>query len=397
MFLEIIFFFLGVLSGIITGLTPGIHVNLISIFLVSLPLSVKYPQASLVFIVALTITHTFLDFIPSIFLGAPDEDSSLSILPGHELLNKGQGYQAVLYTVYGGIIGVILFLFLTPFMIFLMPKVFEYLKPVMFIILVTTSVYLIFKEKKSRVLATIIFMLAGFLGLATLNLNIKNSLLPLLTGLFGASSLITSITKKQNIPKQDYSSKTNLTRSDIKNISLSSVLAAPLCSFLPALGSSQAAVIGLDLINSKDKKQFLMLLGSINIIVNSLAFVALFSIQKARTGAAVALQKILPELTLNNLFLILTTVVFSSFLAIILATKITKTFSKNINKISYTKLSIGILMFITLVSIIFSGALGFLVFLISTFTGLACILLKVRRTTLMGALMLPSILLYLPW
>ena len=33
---------------------------------------------------------TFIDFIPSIFLGCPDTDTELSILPGHELLKKGE-------------------------------------------------------------------------------------------------------------------------------------------------------------------------------------------------------------------------------------------------------------------------------------------------------------------
>ena len=72
---------LGCLIGTFTGLTPGIHVNLIGVILLSLPLTKISPIYSLIFLVSMSITHTFLDFIPSIFLGAPDEDTSLSILP----------------------------------------------------------------------------------------------------------------------------------------------------------------------------------------------------------------------------------------------------------------------------------------------------------------------------
>ena len=86
MLFEILAFFIGILAGIFTGLFPGIHVNLVSVFLISIsPSLLKYtsPISLAIFIVSMSITHSFLDFIPSIFLGAPDEDSFLSILPGH--------------------------------------------------------------------------------------------------------------------------------------------------------------------------------------------------------------------------------------------------------------------------------------------------------------------------
>ena len=118
----------GVIAGTITGLTPGIHINLVSAFLISsysiFLISIS-PISLAIFIVSMTITHTFLDFIPSIFLGAPDEDTSLSILPGHELLNKGKGYEAVILTLYGSCLGIIIILLLTPVFIFLLPYVYS--------------------------------------------------------------------------------------------------------------------------------------------------------------------------------------------------------------------------------------------------------------------------------
>ncbi|MCH7770430.1 MAG: tripartite tricarboxylate transporter permease [Bacteroidetes bacterium] len=86
----------GILTGTTTGLIPGIHINLIGVFIVSLSASLFLsinPIYLAVFIVSMAITHTFVDFIPSIFLGCPDTDTELSVLPGHELLKKGQGYE----------------------------------------------------------------------------------------------------------------------------------------------------------------------------------------------------------------------------------------------------------------------------------------------------------------
>src|SRR3989304_1437469 len=94
----------GVIAGTFTGLFPGIHINLIAALLLSsLSALSKYfsPLQLIIFIVAMSITHTFIDFIPSIFLGAPEEDTFLSILPGHQLLREGKGYEAVILTLYG--------------------------------------------------------------------------------------------------------------------------------------------------------------------------------------------------------------------------------------------------------------------------------------------------------
>ncbi|MBU4072347.1 MAG: tripartite tricarboxylate transporter permease, partial [Candidatus Thermoplasmatota archaeon] len=47
------------------------------------------------------ITHTFLDFIPSVFLGAPDDSTALSVLPGHRMVLAGRGYEAVKCSIIG--------------------------------------------------------------------------------------------------------------------------------------------------------------------------------------------------------------------------------------------------------------------------------------------------------
>ena len=93
---------IGILCGVFTGLMPGIHINLVASFLIlSLNKFDFLPALSLTaFIVSMSITHTFLDFIPAIFLGAPEEDTFLSILPGHELVQEGKGYVAVILTLY---------------------------------------------------------------------------------------------------------------------------------------------------------------------------------------------------------------------------------------------------------------------------------------------------------
>ncbi|MFH1711476.1 MAG: tripartite tricarboxylate transporter permease [Nanoarchaeota archaeon] len=397
----ILAFILGIIAGTFTGLLPGIHINLVSALVISYLVSLLsiFPAISIaIFIVSLSITHTFIDFIPSIFLGAPDE-SALSVLPGHKLLLEGKAYEAVIYTTVGCLISLPLLLILTPFFIFLLPKIFFYLKFVMFIILLSVSIYMI-TTNKNKFLALIVFLLSGFLGISTLFININQPLLPLLSGLFGASSLLSSIRKKEKLPPQSLS-KPKIDSSDIKSTFFTSLISSPLCSFLPALGSSQAAIIGTNIQSQENnqknnQKRFLMLLGSVNLLVISLSFVTVYVIEKARTGSAVAIQEILNNFNFSDLAIIIITILLTSLFAFFLTLKIAKIFSKNISRINYTLLSIIILSFLSIIILYFSCIAGFLLYVVSTFTGLFAIESETRRTNLMGCLMLPSILLYLP-
>ena len=101
--------FLGILIGIFTGITPGIHTNLVAVIILSsLFLRNQQPEILIIFIVSLSITHTFLDSIPSIYLGAPDSDHVMSILPGHKYFLEGKAYEAFILTLIGSLSAVII-------------------------------------------------------------------------------------------------------------------------------------------------------------------------------------------------------------------------------------------------------------------------------------------------
>jgi len=393
----------GILAGTITGLIPGIHVNLISVILIGFSaflLSYFSPLILVVFLVSMALTHTFIDYIPSIFLGAPDEDSFLSVLPGHELLLEGRAFEAVILTLYGSLFAVLIILLLSPLFIFILPLIYNYISIMIPWILILASIFLIYFEKTDRTFAIIIFILAGFLGISSLNLGIREPLLPLLTGLFGASSLITSIMKKEKIPKQKIVKfrKIKIKKKLFRPL-LASILTAPLASFLPGIGAGQSAVIGSEIVGGKegemDRKEFLIFLGSINTIIAGLAFIGLYSVGKARTGVVVAVKELIPSLTFSNLLIIFLSILLVSFVSFFITIFLAGFFAKNITRIKYNKISLLILLVLSLIVFVFSGFLGLLVFLISASLGLLCILLGVKRTHLMGSLMIPTILIYL--
>lgn len=395
MLIEILLFLtLGIFFGILTGLIPGIHINLVGVALIALAasfLSFINPLYFVVFITAMAITHTFVDFIPSIFLGCPDTDTELSILPGHDLLKKGEGYEAVCLTAFGSLAAIFILILIAWPSVFLLNKFYTFIKILIPGLLILVSFFLISTEKKMTQAFTA-FMLTGILGiiLMVFDMGVKEPLLPLLTGLFGGSMLIISIRDKISIPKQE------ITRSKPQLFKplLGAIIASPLCSFLPGLGSGQAAIIG-NSVSKTDKKGFLVLLGATNTLVMGFSFIALYAIARTRTGATVAISELIGTLTPNILVLILIVTLVSGIASFFITLKLARFFSKKIEKVNYTLLSELTLLALVIIVFLVSGFLGVFVLAVSTATGIYCISLGVRRTNMMGCLLLPVIILYL--
>ncbi len=398
MLFEIIALFAGILAGTFTGLFPGIHVNLVSVFLLSQSyLLLQYvPGISLVvFITSMAVTHSYLDFIPSIFLGAPDEDSFLSALPGHEMLLKGQGHKAVVFTLYGSLTALLVILIFIPIFIFALPNFYSLIAAIIPFILIFISLYLIFSEE-NFLNSLVIFLLAGFLGLITFNIPVKEPLLSLLTGLFGSSALIVSLKNKSSIPKQKILPirEIKLPKKEFFKGMLAASISAPLCSFLPGIGSGHAATIGSEIIK-QSRESFLFLTGAINTIVMALGFIALYSIDKTRSGAAVAIKEILKSVSFSDLTTIIFTIFISGLISFVIGIKASKLMANNINRINYKTLSIITLTILLIVNLVFSNFIGILVLITSTSLGIFAILSNSRRINLMGSLLIPTIIFYL--
>ncbi|MBS3071364.1 tripartite tricarboxylate transporter permease [Candidatus Pacearchaeota archaeon] len=392
----IIALIIGVMAGTFTGLFPGIHINLVATLLISSSLiSLVSPLTAVIFIVAMSITHTFLDFIPSIYLGAPQEDSFLSILPGHQLLKEGRGHEAVVLTLYGSIFALPVILIFTPIFVFILPMIYGLVALIMPFILIFISLFLIFREE-NIFSSFLVFALSGLLGLLTFNLPIKEPLMPLLTGLFGVSALFISIKNKSGMEKQKELSlkEIKLTKNEFGKACSAAIISSPFCSFLPGIGSGHAAVIGSELIE-QNNKSFLFLVGSLNTIVMGLSFVTAYVIQKTRTGSATIIQEILTKITFQNLMVILLIIILSSLFAFFIGLYISKKASTVLNKISYRLLSIVTLVVLISLTLIFSNFLGLTVLITGASIGAFCILSNSRRINLMGCLLIPTIIYYL--
>ncbi len=384
----------GVLFGIITGLTPGVHVNLISVLLLaSAPVLAQHFSflALAVFIIAMALTHTFLDSIPSIFLGAPESDTALGVLPGHRYLLKGHGYAAVKLTLIGSLGAIILSTLIFPLLVPFVKHGYPLIEDYMGWFLVGVACFMIIRDK-NKAWALIVFLLSGALGVIVLGMpNLKNPLFPLLTGLFGISTLIISLMRKESIPKQVLIKKTPLDKKKTIKALVSGQASGFLTAVFPGLGAATAAVISLQFTRKLGDHGFLILIGAINTVNFTLSLLTLLVLGKARNGAVITVQKLVENITLPHILLFLSTALIAGGAAFILGLYISRGFSSLIMKINYKALVTGIICFLVILTIILSRPIGLLILLTSTAIGLIPPEKKLPRVHAMGCLLVPVI------
>ncbi|GIU69707.1 MAG: membrane protein [Candidatus Woesearchaeota archaeon] len=388
----------GIITGIFTGLTPGIHINMVAMMvLLSSPFLLEHfsPLTLGIFIISLGITHTFLDSLPSIFFGAPDENNILGVLPGHRYLLRGNGLMAVKLFSIGSFLGLIFGIILFPIFYIITINTYGFFEKYFAYILIFVIIFMIFKDNK-KAWSIVVIILSGTFGMIVFNLNIKDPLFPMLSGLFGISTLIISYFDNNNIPKQNIQEKTNIDRKK----TFLSVLAGNIGSFIvstfPGLSSSIAAVISMQFIKDLGDKGFMILMGCIGTCSFMISLVALLAVDKARNGAIIAIYNIFNssseslELWIIIVFLIVSLI--AGAISFIISIKIGVLFSKLITKIDYKMLIITIILFITIMVLIINSWIGLLVLITSTAIGIIPGITKIQRTHSMSCLMIPVIM-----
>ncbi len=387
----------GILLGIITGLTPGIHVNLVSLLILNLsPLLLNYttPLALAVSIIAMAVTHTFLDAIPSIFLGAPDSATVLNVLPGHRMLLQGRGFEAVKLTVIGSLCALILAVLLMPFLIQTIAKLYPLIKHNIGYILIIVVSFMILKDK-NRLWNLIVFLMSGTLGMAVLGISsLENPLFPMLSGLFGISMLVVSLRDRVKIPEQSLESE-DVPRMTMAKAVTASTVAGAFTSMLPGLGPAQGAVLALQFVRKLGDYGFLILVGGINTVNFVLSLVTLFVLDRSRNGAVIAVSKIMEGLVVDDILVFTGAALVAGGVATFLALKISKVFARFIVKVNYRTLVVSIILLVSAMAFYFSSWLGLLVLFVSTMIGIIPNEMGIARNHAMGCLLLPVILYFI--
>lgn len=452
----------GYLLGIVSGLLPGVHTNNFALALVAFSpfLAEKgvAPFYIALIILSNAVSHTFHDIIPSVFLGAPDGDTALAVLPGHRLLLEGAGAEAIRLSALGSAGSVFTsMLFLLPFSLFF-GAFYPYIQDSMVWILLTIVFITIASEKngevegkkglgllakyKYKAMALLLFLITGILGLFAfsredllipiINFGEASMLLPLLSGLFGASQLIISLFTGSEIPEKSIS-KFELSRKRILRGVFTGSAAGSLVAWLPGVSSSIAALlVGLFVRSDFDRrpikkedsepvpgerksslfsdsradhqtlessKEFIVSISGVNTSNAIFGLVALLIIGKTRSGAMVAINDILgiESLGFQIIMLFFAAILLSALFSYFSTVWIGNNAHHMLRKIDYTKLCTGVLIGLAVMVYLFTGLFGLFIFIISTPIGMLPSFMNIRKSHAMGVILLPVISYFLQY
>jgi putative membrane protein len=231
--------------------------------------------------------------------------------------------------------------------------------------------------------------MAGLYGMLVLNSPSSSSaIFPALSGMFGLSTLIMSVSGKPHVPKQKKSVDVKV---GIKG-PIVGWLSGMLVGLLPGVGSSEAGVISTQVTKAK-VKDYITALGGINISNILFTLITLYALMKARSGLAVFVSQIV-EMDMNILLLIVPVVLISASVAAYLALKTGWFFLSRLSGVDYGKIMKVMIVAISVLVVMFTGLYGVLVCIVGTLLGIFCIQMNVRRSFMMGFFMLTVILFF---
>jgi putative membrane protein len=383
----------GVGLGTVSGLTPGIHANTFALLLAAVAPSIPGPTRFVgAAMLAAGVVHTYLDVVPALALGVPDPSMAPSALPGHRLMLRGRGREALRLSALGSALAVCLAIPLALPVTWVMTRVYPTIVDNLTLVLGGVAVLLITTERHPRARAGAALAVggSGLLGLLTLDLEpggmlaVGGMLMPLFTGLFGAPILFEAL-RGEGFPEQADAAVT-MPRRRIGAVAALGTLSGAVVGYLPGISSAIAATGALVAIPHSGPRAFVIATSGVNTSNAIFALFALVALGTPRTGVMVALDSAGVPYSLP---LLLSAVAIGAATGFVLVVDLGDRYLALVGRVDHTRLVVGVLAALLGLVALFAGPLGLAVFTGATVVGLIPARLGARRATLMGVLLVP--------
>ena len=405
--------FIGISIGTITGMIPGIHVNTAGAILFASSaflLSFISPEFLCIIMVAMSIAHALIEFVPSMLLGVPQEGTATSILPGHRMVLQGRSKEVIRIVSIGGFGAIIVTILMLPIFAIALPVLHDISKPYTWIILLFASIYLTYKltsNNRDFIWSLLLFVLSGILGWIIFQTPISSgvSLMCTFSGLFGISTILFSLNDSSTIPHQNKFYELDLDFNKFKSIFAGGITGAIL-GFLPGFGPAQGTVIaqaasGANDNDDNDTVNFLLATSGLNVSDCLFSLIAIYIIGNPRSGIAVYMSYLISEMSLNHLAIFIFASLIAVSVSLALSLKLGDSFSRLMSGVDYKKLSIGVILLQILILYIFifyyRAPFGYMTLALITSTALGMLphYIGVGKSHLMGVLIIPAIVIYM--
>ncbi len=416
-----VFLLLGIAAGVAAGLLPGLHVNNIGTIMLGAYASLGMdPLSFTVFLTSMCTAQAFTGFIPSIFLGVPEEGTVLSLLPAHRLVLEGRGMEAVRITGLACLQGTLLSLAMLPMAFLLVPALFSLVKPAVAPIIIFAVSCLILRERgENKLWASASFLISGYLGWTCLNLEAVSTsdvFLPLFSGLFGLGTLLTGMAAKSKSYPQDPNARICTGGKMMWRSSMLGSFGGLLVGLLPAMSPSQIGIFFQELggawrrVSSKfgrrrrsgampsegaQMRSFLAMIASLGAADAMFSIFALYLIGNPRSGISVVMQDLFGSIDAGLLAAICCVMAVSAALSYRIHLWLGARFSSLAGRLDMRMLSAAGFVFVVALVFASTGLFGLLIAAVSTCAGLIPALTGVSRTHCMGCLLLPTLMISL--
>jgi putative membrane protein len=383
----------GIALGTCSGLVPGLHANNVALLLAAIAPTLPGPPRLVgAAILASGVTHTFLDVVPALALGVPDPAMAASALPGHRLVLEGRGREALRLSALGSASAIVLAVPLAVPVTELMMSAWPTLRANLPLVLAAVVGFMLLTERgwRGKLGGAIAVALSGVLGLLALPLEptapLPGSVLaPLFAGLFGAPVLLDAM-QGEGVPRQE-GAALSLGGRTLAGLGATGSLAGALVGYLPGVSSAIAATAALSATPGRyGARGFLVTTSGVNTSNAVFALFALVALGSPRTGVLVAFEATEAPLDLP---LLLSAVAIAAVVGFLLVLAVGDRYLDWVGRLDPRWLSLAVLGLLVVLSGLFAGWVGLVLFAVATVVGLVPVRLGVKRAHLMGVLVVP--------
>ncbi len=406
---------LGAATGIFTGLVPGIHVNTLAVLMLSSypllesqlsPLAPPGWAPLLVasWVVSASVVHSFVDFVPSVFLGVPSPEEVLNVLPGHRMLLDGRGVDAVSASAVGSLLGALVAGALSlPLILALTTEMEGMLRAATPYVIVATVLLLLLREDPGhdRRWAMLLMTLSGGLGYLCMSARLPewqvlpggDVMLPLLTGLFGLPAMLLS-SRGGPLPEQDMPERV-LGR---PMPALKGIFAGAVVGWFPGITATAGSALASVSSPERVPERFISMVASVGSASTVFSLLTLAITGNGRSGTMIVVGDLMGDSLPGPgmfCFCVLTLVVLAASLLGYLATQASgRAMARRMGGMDLGRVVKLVIVFMVALVALMTGPSGLLVMAAGTVLGLLPTAVGVNRVHLAACMLLPVLLFY---
>lgn len=409
---------LGTLVGGLFSLLPALHIyNVAGIFLLAV---LHFEPAVDPLFLALTllaalVAYGFLNTIPSVFLGVPDESTAFMVLPSSKRLLEGRGYEASMLTGLGGLGGILIMVLFAPFALDVIPVIRSLLGRHMGWILLSIGAYMVISEwpigtdrpknKLHRLwdswdrlaFGMLTFTLSAILGMIILNKTLVPStmafqgVMPAFVGLFAVPWVMQNLLSRREVPPQHLCTEFDVGPSIFIRSMASGGLGGLFSAIFPVVTAGVGSLLAGHATAQHDDRIFLIGYGATKVLYYAGAFLFFFApgLNFTRGGMAWMVGPIYQASGPHEYWLALAVVVMSGALSFFLLEWATKKTLLLVEAVDYRNLSWFSLVLCFVIVGLLTGRNGLLICLTGAGIGSIPIFFNCRRSHCMAVLIVP--------